>query len=294
MPTRILSEVRAALSALNPADVREIADRPVRLGLVASCGEAFAVMEDFLAPPTQSQEKRVTSLQSVYRIGEDAAPGEVDIILAEEGMPADYENAFVFNSRHPNYTVQDVIDANEPLHLPLARRFAPFLNEVADEIIGKIARENALFSLATALPSALAGWVSAPWAMGEFASDTTVLTGNQIRMAFLLAAASDRDPGYAEQKSEIASLIAGAFGFRAIARTLASKIPLGGGLIPKAAIAFAGTWVVGKSLERLYRLGYHLSREERGDALSEAYERGKFIASAMIDAWRAYPATATA
>lgn len=294
MPKRILREVRAALSALNPADVRQAADHPVRVGLVASCGEAFAVMEDFLAPPAQSQQKRVTSLQAVYRIGEDAGPGDVDIILAEEGMPADYPNSFVFNSRYPRYTVQDVIDASPSLHLPLARRFAPFLDEVADEIIGKIARENALFSLATAMPGVLAGLVSGPWALGEFASDTAVLTGNQIRMAFLLAAASDRNPGYAEQKTEIASLIAGAFGFRSMARALASKVPLGGGLIPKAAIAFAGTWIAGKSLERVYRFGYHLSREERGDALADAFQRGKVIASAMLEAWRGYPAAASA
>ena len=47
----------------------------------------------------------------------------------------------------------------------------------------------------------------------------------------------------------------GAFGWRALARELVGKIPMGGGLIPKAAIAYAGTRVVGLSLERLYRIG---------------------------------------
>lgn len=294
MSNRVLREVRAALSALNPADVREQAERPVRVGLVASCGESFAVMEDFLAPSLQSQEKRIGALQSVYRIGEDAGADEVDFILAEQGMAVEGtdQKAVVFNSRNPHYTILDVLDTNENLHLPLARLFAPFRGPVSDEIIGRIARENALCALVTALPSALTGWISAPLAFGEFASDTTVITGNQIRMAFLLAAAADLEPGYAEQKTEIGTIIAGAFGFRSLARALASRIPLGGGLVPKAAIAFAGTWVAGKSLERLYQFGYHLSREERGDALTDAYQRGKLIAQAMLDAWRSYPAAA--
>jgi len=60
--------------------------------------------------------------------------------------------------------------------------------------------------------------------------------------------------GYRQQKSEIAGVIAGAFGWRAIARQLIGKIPFGGGLIAKAAVAYAGTRVVGLSLERLYSL----------------------------------------
>ena len=93
---------------------------------------------------------------------------------------------------------------------------------------------------------------------------------NQIRMAFQLAAVSDRPIGYREQKSEIASIIAGAFGWRALARELVGKVPFGGGLIPKAGIAYAGTFAIGLSLERLYRLGYGFTRDERKAVYEEA------------------------
>ena len=79
-----------------------------------------------------------------------------------------------------------------------------------------------------------------------------------------LAGASDRPVGYREQKAEIASVLVGAFGWRAIARELVGNIPLGGGLLPKAAIAYAGTRVVGMSMERYYRIGYGYTSEERG------------------------------
>ena len=124
-------------------------------------------------------------------------------------------------------------------------------------MVKKIAKENALFSLATALPD-IVPFISLPWAIGEFASDTAFLTANQIRMAFLLAAANDRDIGYHEQRGEIASIILGAFGWRALARELVGKIPWGGGLVPKAAIAYAGTRVAGLVARALLPLGQSL------------------------------------
>jgi hypothetical protein len=122
--------------------------------------------------------------------------------------------------------------------------------------------------------------------VGEFSSDTAFLTMNQIRMAFQLAAVSDRPIGYREQKSEVASIIAGAFGWRALARELVGKVPFGGGLIPKAGIAYAATFAVGLSLERLYRLGYGFTRDERKAVYEEALEHGKQIAGMLLDSVR--------
>jgi len=126
---------------------------------------------------------------------------------------------------------------------------------VSDQIVHRVSRENALFALVTALPNVLPSFIDLPWAVGEFATDTAFLTMNQIRMALLLAAAYDNPVGYMEQKIEIGVIAAGAFGWRAIARELVGKIPLGGGLIPKAAVAFAGTYVVGLGLEKANRTG---------------------------------------
>src|SRR5262249_6399252 len=141
--------------------------------------------------------------------------------------------------------------------------------------------ENAMFALLTALPNVIPSFIELPWAAGEFASDTAFLTINQARMALMLAAAHGREPGYAEQKVELLTIAGGAFGWRAIARELAGKIPLGGGLIPKAAIAFAGTWVVGLGLEKFYRTGSGLSRREKRAAWEAALTEGREVASDM-------------
>ncbi len=144
-----------------------------------------------------------------------------------------------------------------------------------------------MFALLTALPSVIPNPIALGGAAGEFASDTAVLTVNQVRMAFLIAAASDRPVGYFEQKSQIASIITAAFGWRAIARELAGRIPFGEGLIPKAAIAYAGTYVVGLSLERYHQIGRRLTATERQAAYREALESGKRFARRALSSRQA-------
>ncbi len=243
-------------------------------------------MEEWLAPATLSHEKRFQALDGVFRFTEETRSEPCDIALVQTGLGLAGESRFEFDPGRPERAVAEILQARPDLQLPLARLYQPFRREVTQEIVQNVSKENALFSLATALPNVLPSWASALWSVGEFASDTTVLTANQIRMAFLLAAASDREVGFKEQRTEIGSLMAGAFGWRAVARELAGKIPFGGGLIPKAAIAYAGTYVVGISLERLYRVGELLTREERRGAYEAAYDKGKQIAAAMVDAYK--------
>jgi hypothetical protein len=75
----------------------------------------------------------------------------------------------------------------------------------------------------------------------------------------------------------------GAFGWRTIARNLVAKIPFGGGLIPKAAIAYAGTYVVGKGLDKLHRTGNGLDRKERQALYEAAVEKGKTVVGQIVD-----------
>jgi hypothetical protein len=284
MPTNILQQVRQAVGNLNPNEVRETAERPLVIRLEASSEAGYASMERFFAPAGISPKKRAEVVRALFR-ADRAAPGRPDVAIYEAGLPAPPE-AVPFYPDSPERTVAEILSRHEDLGLPLARYFGPFRAQVVEKVIFTIARENALFSLLTALPNVAPGLLSLPWGIAEMGSDTAFLTVNQIRMLFLLAGASDRPIGYSDQRSEIASVIAGAFGWRALAREVAGKIPFGGGLIPKAAVAFAGTYVVGKSAERLYRVGYGYAREERRAAFQEAFERGKQIAGALWESRR--------
>jgi hypothetical protein len=284
MSVNILGQLRQAAAKLNPNEVREAAERRPAILLRARSEMAYDAMFRFLLPASLSEAKRQRITECIFLEGETPKPARFDLTLVEHGLPA-APGEFVYSREREEKLVREVLDHDESVGLPLARCFPAFRPEVTSRTIQTIAVENAVFSVATALPN-IAPYLGLVWTPGEFASDTAFLTLNQIRMLFLLGGASDRAVGYGEQKSEIASLVAGAFGWRAVARELAGKIPLGGGLIPKAAIAFAGTWVVGSSVERLYRVGYGYTRAERSSAYGEAFERGKQVAAAVIDKWR--------
>jgi hypothetical protein len=278
----VLTQVREALATLNPDEVRATADRPLAIRLVASSDAAYNAMEDYFTSPGVTPRKRWEQLQVIYRAASPGPSSGYDIELYEEGLDRP-SGSFTFFEQAPERTVEQILDEREQLSLPLARRFQPFRAAVTDKLIHRIGKENALFSIATALPNIAPSILEIPWALGEFGSDTIFLTVNQVRMLFLLAGASDRRIGYREQRAEIASVIAGAFGWRAIARELVGKVPFGGGLIPKAAIAFAGTYVIGRSAERLYRIGYAYTRQERRAAYEDALERGKKLVASLVD-----------
>ena len=102
--------------------------------------------------------------------------------------------------------LKDIMAARKNLHLPLARRFPGFRNAVAPEIVRNIAGENALFSLATAIPNIIPFLVAA-------------VRGRRVRLrygipdhepgadGFPAGGASGREIGYGAQKKEIASIV---------------------------------------------------------------------------------------
>jgi hypothetical protein len=210
MGTKMLKQLRDAVSNLNPHDVRLLAEKPVSIELFAPTAQAYAEMERFFAPSELSPQKRKELANLLHRSGEAAGKPVLQVYYQDLPHP---DVAFTYYRNDPQRTVEEILARHQDLGIALARHFLPFRAPVISRTIKEVSKENALFSIATAVPAILP-LISLPWAVGEFASDTAFLTMNQIRMAFLLAAASDRPLGYREQKSEIASLFAGAFGWR--------------------------------------------------------------------------------
>ncbi len=275
MALSVLKDIRRIYAGLNADEIRGSAYRDLNVGLMAASEEGYREMERFFAPPWLDPSSRIEALKSVHRV--DGAPrNRFDFLLCEAGIPLP-SNAYHFNPIDMESTARAIVADHYSLELAMARRFPFFRRPVADKIIQRVSRENAIFSLVTALPNVIPSVIDLPWAIGEFATDTAFLTMNQIRMALLMAAAHGHIIGYTEQKAQIAVIVAGAFGWRALARELVGKIPLGGGLIPKAAVAFAGTYVVGLGLEKLNRTGSGLSRDEKKDAYASAFSKGKEV-----------------
>jgi hypothetical protein len=207
---KAMKQIRAAFSLLNPEELRRQATRPVGIGLVATSNRGYSELENFLVPAeAMAPETRAHTLEAVYRAGDRKAAAQVDLVLYEAGLPSP-RGAFRHLPENPEQTVQQILDEHEELSLPLAHHFPVFRKTAVDRIVQAVARENALFAVTTALPNIVPNLLEVPWAFGEFASDTAFLTLNQIRMAFMIAAACGSEVGFARQKLEIGSILVGA------------------------------------------------------------------------------------
>lgn len=280
---KAFKQARAAFSLLNPEAVRLQADRPITFGLVAEGGREFAELEAFLIPIDADGEQRGQLFEQVFRAGTEGAPDQVDLVLYQHGVEGP-KGTYTFNRENPAATAFGIVKDNEDIALALARQYPAFRRAAVERTIHTVARENAFFAVATALPDVIPSVVELPWAFGEFASDTLFMTVNQVRMAFLIAAACGRPVGLREQKVEVAGITAGAFGWRAIARELAGKIPFGGGLIPKGAIAYAVTYAIGKSLEKYYYTGEPFTKTEHDQIYQEGYQHGQAVSRELASA----------
>jgi hypothetical protein len=170
-----------------------------------------------------------------------------------------------------------IANSRPELQLAMARAFPVLRDSVVGHIIQRTAKENAAFAILSAIPNVIPSPIELPWAVGEFASDTVVITANQVRMALAIAAACDAPVGFGDQRGQMASILGSAFGLRALARELAGKIPAGGGVVAKGCIAFAGTYTLGLALAHWNRSGRKLSWGEKRLAYQRALESGKEV-----------------
>ena len=278
-----LIDIKKAISNLNPEQVRRLAERPLRIGIVAADPAGFQRVEEFLLQGLSPERRRPSAMSLIRAVDAGRVPYDLTIYNESIGqtVPAPI-GALIFKSDRPDAFINKALDQYPDLGIALARSFLPFRRPFIQRVISRTCKENTLFSLATALPDVIPNIIELPWAIAEFASDTAFLTANQLRMAFLIAAASDREVGYRQQKSEIATVIASAFGWRALARQLVGKIPFGGGLIGKSAVAYAGTKVLGLSLDHLYSIGYAYTRDERETLYADAFRQGKDVAMRIL------------
>jgi hypothetical protein len=274
-----LKQVRATLGMLNPEEMRRRAERDIHIGLVATGDAGYHRLETFLAPADLHREQRLAILERAHRVSDSDVPANVDVVLYEPGLRP-HPGAYALDRGEPEQTVREILHTQEDISLALARRFPAFRRPVVERAIQSVARENAMFAVAAALPNVVPSVLDLPWAFGEFASDTIFITANQVRLAFVIAAACGCEVGFGHQKAAIGTIVAAAFGWRALARELVGKIPLGGGLIPKGAIAYAGTFAVGKGIERLYA-DRPFSAEERKTVYDQAYQQGVEVAKAL-------------
>jgi uncharacterized protein (DUF697 family) len=167
------------------------------------------------------------------------------------------------------------------LHLSAARRLPGLRAAFARELIASVAFTNATYSLASGLPEQIP-LVSVPFA----AADILVLTKNQALLVYKLALAYGAPPDFQARIREVLPVIGGAFLWRQAARSLIGLIPVWG-LLPKVAVAYAGTYTTGMAAWRWYESGEIVSSEQLKRISREAIALGRARAAELIGRARA-------
>lgn len=145
-----------------------------------------------------------------------------------------------------------VLSTAPSLRLALAHQYPTLRRQVAEDLIREASRVNAQFALMSSLPSLVP-------VLGMFLggmADILVLTKNQAMLVFKLAAIYGRDVSdRTAVLREILPVIGSAFIWRTAARTAVGLAPAPISALPKAAIAYLGTYSVGQAARYYYERG---------------------------------------
>jgi uncharacterized protein (DUF697 family) len=160
-----------------------------------------------------------------------------------------------------------LLDACKGVEIAIGRRLPAMRTTVAQ----KLTRDAALNALKISGASAVVDNV--PFlgvVLGAFTSagDMLAITSVQMMLMLQISAAFGKDPDVA-QMWELLPVVGGGFGWRALARELSGFIPVGG-IVIKAAIAYAGTVVVGEGAMFYEQHGRHLTPADAGRIYEES------------------------
>lgn len=192
-------------------------------------------------------------------VGEDARRKVLFARMSTPGMTPDEITA-----------AQDsVLRLNAELAPALGRKYPELRLGAVRAIVDETAKANAQFALVSNAPAVV------PFIGGIVAAsaDLIVLTKNQVMMVFKIAAIHDQDlNNQMKIMRELAPVVGGGFVWRTVAREAASFLPLAAGTLPKVAIAYVGTTVMGRAADYYYRFGKKPTREHLKEFTEKASE----------------------
>lgn len=168
-----------------------------------------------------------------------------------------------------------------------AARALPGLRQLyAAELIGSVSFANAAYALVSAIPEQFP-LLAAPFAV----ADIVILTKNQALMVYRLALAHGAAPEDYARLGELLPVIGGGFVWRHLARTVVALVPLWG-IIPRVAIAYAGTYATGFSAWRWFAARERLSPDRLREVSAEALRLGREHAQGLIESYHKRKAAA--
>jgi uncharacterized protein (DUF697 family) len=167
----------------------------------------------------------------------------------------------------------DVIEPDK--RLAWARQFPALRPKVYHALIDDTARANAAYAFSTGLAEVVP-LLDIPLNIG----DMVVLTKNQLMMAYRLALAAGKDGRPRDLLGEIVGVLGGGLLFRQIARQLVGLVPVIG-LVPKVAVAYGGTWAIGRAIVLWVTDGHKVAGRRLKELTREGMTRGRAVARSL-------------
>jgi uncharacterized protein (DUF697 family) len=207
---------------------------------------------------------------------EDAKDGVIrpgEAARAAVGRPA---------ADHLDAIAQALLSGAPPtLRLALGRHLPPVRDPLFSNLIEETARANAVYALGTGVAE-IVPFLNVPMNL----ADVVVLTKNQIVMAYKIALGAGKRGTVKALLGQTLSVVGSGFMLRQMARQLVGLVPVIG-IAPKVAIAYAGTWAVGKAVAVWAGGGAEVTKESVARYYGEALQRGKRVGEALGSAARA-------
>ncbi|HEX9091818.1 MAG TPA: hypothetical protein VF831_10030, partial [Anaerolineales bacterium] len=173
--------------------------------------------------------------------------------------------------------VPAVLELLPQLQLALGRQFPLFRVPIARQLISDSCFSNAAYSLSTGLAE-IVPILDLPLNV----TDMIVLTKSQAFLAYKLGLLVGFSTRWQDYVSEFGSVIGGGFLWRQIARQLVGLIPAWG-IVPKVAVSYSGTYVVGNAILGWYLTGKNLSPKQLRALSTQSFTRGKEFARNLIE-----------
>ncbi|MGB0387521.1 MAG: hypothetical protein ACPGWR_22100 [Ardenticatenaceae bacterium] len=171
--------------------------------------------------------------------------------------------------------VSNIITTLPSQHLPLARQFPLLRSIIIHDLIEDTSRANAIYAASTGLAEMIPV-LDIPLNV----ADIVILTKNQLIMAYKIALANGKEGEPYDIFGEVVSVIGGGFLLREIARKLVGLIPVIG-IVPKVAVSYAGTRVIGEIVYVWASGGRRLTSSEEGSYYDEAMAYGREFAESI-------------
>lgn len=171
----------------------------------------------------------------------------------------------------------------EDLRIAAARQLPGLRDSIGRWLVGDVSFSNASFALTSGLPE-MVPLLNIPLN----AADMLVLTKNQALLVYKLALAFGAPPDFQAQMREVLPVIGSGFMWRQMARQLVGLIP-GFGILPKVAVAYAGTYATGHAAVLWYRNGERLSGDAVNNLYKQAIQIGRERARELLQRRKQHP-----